>query len=872
MSASNSLFPAHLRCERETNPLGIDEPQPRFSWCLDTTQKGAVQTAYRIIVSTSIDKLVQDMGDLWDTGRIISSSSVSISYEGVPLISRQRIWWKIKLWNEKHDESEFSEPAWFEMGLLSPLDWVAEWMGCPGGNPARPLLFRCSFQNPLKAQVARLYITGLGFHEAFINGHRLGDSVLDPIWTDPQKRVFYRTHDITGLLREGENVIAATVGAGWHGQPVLLAQLEIKGKNGQSIVVATGESRGESNWLVSSGPILSSSIYDGEVYDARIDIAGWNAPKYDLKKTRDRSQQWLPAYRMMGPEGQLRAQPAESIKIVRELAAKSVSEPKPGVFVFDFLQNHAGWVKLHVRTPRTTTITLRYAESLHTDGTVNQENLRRALATDSYTTLGNDTEEIWSPSFTYHGYRYVQVEGWPGIPNIGDLTSEVIRNSVQERGTFECSHELLNRLHHVIRWTEESNLHGVPTDCPQRDERMGWLNDLAARTEELVLNFDTARFMEKFVADIADAQDSKSGAICDTVPFLWGHRPADPVGVCYLLIPFLLYQHNRNHQLLDKSYDGLARWVSFLGSQCEGDLLRYSYYGDWAPPASQCVGETPNSAWTPGDLVSSAFYCYSLQLMEQISIVLGRRSNADEYRTTRTNTSQAFHQAFWNPDINGYGSGNQACNAIALYFDLVPTPLRKKVVDSLIRDVEKQDYHLTTGNLATKYLLEVLSNEGHIETAFKIAAQTTYPSWGYMIEQGATTLWERWELLTGGGMNSHNHPMFGSVGAWLYRWVAGITIAESNHSSPHFFITVPALKELSYCRSSLQTDWGQIAVFWHREDNRINVSVEVPWNCRATLRLLELSQEIGSGRYTFSMQLSSSGGMWDLITPKVYSA
>jgi alpha-L-rhamnosidase len=853
-----SLPVVDLRCEHAENPLGIDVAAPRFSWRVATDRNHAAQSAYQVLVASSGAALARDEGDLWDSGRRESPRSADVAYAGAALESRRRYYWKVRVWDEEGEALDYSKTAWFEMALLNDDDWEAHWIGISGCRIGAAKYFRCAFDIPSAVRRARLYITGLGYHEAFMNGGRLGDAVLDPAYTDVTKRVFYRTHDVTGELCEGRNVISAILAPGWHGRPMLLAQLEVDLKNGDRLMIASNRRKYAPDWLVASGPVTGTSIFDGEHYDARKEREGWNLPGHEVNSVKERTERWGQVFAMRGPAGKLRAQPLEPIRVMRELAARTITEPRPGVFVFDFGQNHAGWARLRVKGKRGTRIILKYAELLSPDGTVNQENLRTARATDSYIIRGGGGLETWQPQFTYHGYRYVQAEGWPdGAPAADSLAACVVRSAVPERGEFLCDHPLLNRIHELVRWTEESNLHGIPTDCPQRDERMGWLNDLAARSEELVHNFGVARFLKKFVADMGDAQDPRTGALSDTVPFHWGRQPADPVSVCYLLIPWLLYQHHADSRVLEENYDGLRGWVDFLTSQAEGGIVSYSYYGDWAPPAGEAVagsiGTGALSAKTPGPLISTAFYYYSASLFTKISGVLGRKSDHKKYHSLAAGILKAFHATFWDEAIGGYGSGNQACNAIALYLGLVPEDLRSRVLEALLRDVEEHDYHLTTGNLCTKYLLEVLSAEGRPEAATAIATRTTYPSWGYMLENGATTLWERWELMTGGGMNSHNHPMLGAVGSWLYRWVAGLALDEPDGGQPRFIIRPPMTGPVMSARATLQTAWGEAFVAWTRKDGRMRVEARIPWNCSAKVHLGENgTHELESGAYVLS--------------------
>ncbi|MDR0901255.1 MAG: family 78 glycoside hydrolase catalytic domain, partial [Opitutaceae bacterium] len=702
--------PEGLRCEHTVNPLGIDAAAPRFSWRVDTLENGAAQSAYRVLVASSVEKLARGEGDVWDSGRVASRRSAGVAFGGAPLESRARYHWKVRVWDEKGAALEDSGPAWFEMGLLRDEDWEARWIGAPLGREEAAKYFRCVFQVSAPVRRARLYITGLGCHEAFINGARLGDAVLDPALTDTARRVLYRTHDVTALLRDGRNAIGVACAPGWHGRPVLLAQLEITLENGERQLVL---SRRDYNWRSADGPVRRADIYDGEHYDARREFNDWNQPGYSTRGAPGgREGRWRQVFAERGPAGKLRAQPLEPVRVIRELPAQTVTEPVPGVFVFDFGRNHAGWPRLRAQGEGGTKIIIKYAESLLPDGTVNQENLRGALATDSYILRGGGAPEEWEPRFTCHGYRYAQVEGWPGgAPAKDALVSRVVRSDLAARGEFSCDLPLLNKIHEMVRWTEESNLHGIPTDCPQRDERQGWLNDLAARAEELVYNFDAARFLEKFTADISDTQDPRTGAIADTAPFHWGNQPADPVSVCYLLIPWLVWQHHATPAALADNYGGLRAWVDFLGTRAAGRIVDYSYYGDWAPPESEAsagsMGLGALSAKTPGALISTAYYYYAASLLSKTAAVLGRDDDYKNYNTLAAEIKTAFHNKFWDEKAGGYGPSNQACNAIALYLGLVPGTLRPRVLGALVLDVEAHDFHLTTGNLCTKYLLEV---------------------------------------------------------------------------------------------------------------------------------------------------------------------
>lgn len=821
-----------LRCEFAENPLAVDTLIPRLSWQLTSNGRDAIQTAYQICAASTQERLEKGVFDLWDSGKVISSSQM-VEYGGLELYGKQACWWQVCVWDRSGQTGPFSPLAFFETGLR-PEDWQAEWIGGPPASPSKALYFRRDFSLDKPVRRARVYMAGLGWSELYINGQRVNDRVLDPAQTDYSKRVLYTTDAVEIFLRNGANTIGVVAGCGWYGSVRLLLQMEIEFLDNSCLQIATRPNL-KDTWRVASGPILENSVFDGEVYDARLEKLGWAEPG-----GLDASHGWFfSAFGADGPGGTLVPAMLEPIRIVATLRANSVTQPSPGLFVFDLGQNIAGWAQLRVSGETGTRISLKFAESLHADGRVNQENLRNAKAEDVYILKGGG-EEVWEPRFTYHGFRYVQVEGYPGQPALDAIYGRVVRSSVDAAGAFESSSDLLNRIHRMIWWTESGNLHSIPTDCPQRDERMGWLNDLAARSEEVIHNFNLAGLFSKFSADIADVQDA-SGAITDTVPFRWGMRPADPVSVAYLLIPWLLYTHYGDVRTIADRYDGMKRWVNYLTSCAEDGIVAYSYYGDWAPPVGEgvagSIGDSAVSALTPGALISTACYAYSARLLAQMAFVLDKKRDGAAYMGLAEGITEDFNAEFWDDNTGGYGSNNQSCNAIALYMGLVPEERRDEVIANLIDDVQSHDGHLTTGNICTKYLLEALTAAGRTDLAYAIAVQQTYPSWGHMLAGGATTLWERWEHATGSGMNSHNHPMLGSVGAWFYRALAGIRAHPAGAGFSRFSVRPEIVADLDYVRASLKTVRGLVGVEWKRDGEDLAVIVEVPAGSTARVAL-----------------------------------
>ncbi|MCL5999118.1 MAG: glycoside hydrolase family 78 protein [Chloroflexi bacterium] len=846
MSMISSMRVTDLRCEYTRNPLGIDVRNPRFSWALQDERRGQRQTAYQLIVASSPHQLDDGVGDKWDSGRVVSDEQVHIVYAGQPLRSAERCYWRVCVWDCDGQVSAWSDSAWFEMGLLDESDWTSLWFGYPAGQNGKALYFRSFFEVTKPVKWARAYVSGLGLYELYLNGGKANDRVLEPAQTEYAKRVFYTTVDITPLLRQGWNCVGALVGNGWYPFPKLRAQLHIEYEDGTVLLHHTSRvATMPAVWLVASSPILTNSLYDGEVYHARLERPHWCEVEDARVQPADPHRHWFQAVPVDAPAGHMVAQPMEPIRVTQDLAPVSVCEPAPGVYVYDMGQNMVGWVQLRVQGPRDTVVSLKFSENIDDDGTVDQGNLRGAACTDTYILKGEGLE-VWEPRFTYHGFRYVQVEGFPGKPGMDTVQGRVVHSDVAPRGHFECSNALINRLQRAVLWTESGNLHGLPTDCPQRDERMGWLNDMTVRAEEANYNFDVNRLHAKWIGDIHDAQDPNNGAIPDTAPFRMGMRPADPVTMCYLLAPWLLYQHYGNRQVMAEHYAGFRRWVDYLSTRANDDIVEFSYYGDWSPPVDEAVrtsiGAGAVSAATPGALVSTAYYYYGTLLLSQMASVLGEPGEAEALRARAGQIRAAYNWAFWNDAQQVYGSGNQACCCLSLYMDLVPAERRATVLDTLVRDVEAHEYHLTTGNLCSKYLLEVLSALGRHDVAYRLITQTTYPSWGYMLACGATTIWERWEHTKETGMHSKNHPMMATFSAWLYRFLAGIQLEPDAVGFDRFRIRPHLVGDLEFATASVETMRGQVTSAWQRNADGLCLRVTVPVNTSAHISVPKLGQ------------------------------
>ncbi len=847
MSISQGMTPTSLRCEYAEDPLSVDALTPRLSWAVEHPERGQRQSAYQILVASAPDRLAQDAGDLWDTGKLSGANTVGVRYSGQSLRSRQQCWWKVRTWDRDGRAGEYSEAARFGVGLLSREDWQAHWIGSPEPKRGVAPFFRTTFELDRAVAQALLYVCGLGYCETHLNGAKVGDNVLDPGWTDYDKRVLYVTYDVADRLRAGPNALGAVLGEGWYGNdhssisgygqrpqlkwlgfPCLILQLHIVFSDGTETCVGTGDP----GWWVSEGPILANSVYDGERYDGRLELVGWDTPECSPEE----GERWAPAVAVDGPKGALAPQLLEPIQVVKDVPPISINTPRPGVHVLDMGQNIAGWVRLSVEGPAGAEVTLKYAEILDDAGLVNQEPLRGARATDCYVLRGGGTE-VYEPRFTYHGFRYVQIEGAPGELGLGNVLGRVVRSAVAQRGQFTCSNQLLNAIQRNVLWTEEGNLHSLPTDCPQRDERMGWLNDMTVRVEEAIHNFDLVRLLAKWEDDIADTQQA-DGAIADTAPHVGGHIPADPVTTCFLLIPWLLFVHYGDTRTLERHYASLKGWNDYLASRAEDDIVTYSHWGDWAGPAAQLAGDgSARSGVTPGEFMSTGYYYYNAQLLARFAGILGRDREAADLAALADRIGRAFNRKFFDPATGRYARGNQSAQAFALYLGLVPEDAKPAVVQRLLDDVADHENHLTTGNLCTKYLLEALTECGAVEVAYRIATQTSYPSWGYMIARGATTIWERWELETGGGMNSHNHPMYGTVSSWFYKYLAGISFDPSHPACEHVVIKPYLPGELTRVEASVQTVRGEVGSKWDRSAEGLRLDATIPCNSTATICL-----------------------------------
>jgi len=846
-----------LMCEFSREPLGVPKHDLRLSWSLEHEDRDEVQTSFRVEVKDAVSG-----EQVWDSGRV-NSASQFVAYTGPTLSPGRRYRWRVKWWDKEGRESEWSDWSSFVTGL-DPEDWKATWI--TGGQ-----LMRKEFSlNGEDIASAFVFVTGLGYYELRLNGSKVGDRVLDPGWSDYDRRVLYSVYDVTGLLRD-KNAFGVILGRGryvdrygYKAPQGLLLQLLVTSTDGKSVVITS-----DLTWKTSAGPITSDDIYAGESYDARQESEGWDRPGYD-------DSSWSAAVAAEQPRGKLVAETFPPVRVVGEDKPLSVDSPSPGVYVYDFGQNFTGWVRVRASAPRGTTMKIRYAELLDDQGNLNVKNLRGALATDSYTFKGEGVEEF-APHFTYHGFRYAEITGLPAVPSIESVSRQIVHSDVEVSGGFSCSDGVLNRIHSMVVRGQLSNLMSVPTDCPQRDERMGWMGDAQLTAEEAILNFWMPAFYENWVSEMEESQKD-DGEISDVVPPFWKIYPADPAwGVAFLEIPWLLHVYYGDDKPIKEHYDAMKKWVEFLISRAPDKILKIIKYGDWCPPSHIVPPETPR------ELTDTWYLHRSLSLISKMASLLGRGDEAKKYEELAASIADAFNSAFYNKDHYGPGNGSQTCDVLALWAGMAKD--KEAVAKHLIHDVEvEHDRHLNTGIIGTRYLFDVLSDLGRADLAYSLVVQPSYPGYGYMIREGATTLWERWELLTGGAMNSHNHIMFGSVDSWFYRRVAGISVDENEPAFSHVIFR-PLNLGLKYATASIRTVKGLVHFQWSVDGRSFRARVSLPVGSRGSVYLQgvnpkeggrpvvvgqggvlatrvegsETIVEVGSGTYDFSSDLPREG-------------
>lgn len=851
-----------LRCEARTQPLGVDDVKPRLSWVIASKERSQRQAAYRVLVASSEKLLAAGRGDMWDSGKVVSSETLGIIYAGQSLESGLRCYWKVQVWDQNGHPSRWSEPSWWEMGLLRPADWTGQWVNDGKSNPTNDAafyeddpapLFRRELKLGKPVRRARLYISGLGYYEASLNGQRIGDQVLDPGWTMYGQRVFYSTYEVSNQLRKGNNCLGVTLGNGWWnplplrlwgqrnfreelatGRPRFIAQLNIEFADGTTQSIAS-----DTAWKVADGPLRRNSIYLGEVYDARQELPGWNKAGFDDSAWRAAG----PATEVIGP---LQAQPQPPIRVRDTFYAMRVTEPQPGVFIYDLGQNFSGWAGFRFRAPAGTKIVLRYGELLNQDGTLNPltsvcgqiKGTRKnkagveesvggpgapaiAWQSDTYIARGSGVE-YYLPRFTFHGFRYVEVTGLAKALPLKSVTGMRLCSDVPDAGEFACSNPMFNQIQAMCRRTFLANLFSVQSDCPHR-ERLGYGGDIVATSEAFMLNFDMEKFYAKTVSDFADSA-RPDGMFTDTAPFVGIQYCGVGWAMAHPLLTSQLYRYYGNCRLVEEQYVAAKRWLLLVASQYPDGIVR--------------DGLSDHESLTPTlapQMVTPLFY-QSAKLVAGLARTLGRMEESAELEAIAEKSRQAYQQKFFDPATGKAGPGTQGSQAFALCSDIVPTAERGRAMDFLLENIRgERKGHLSTGIMGTKFMLQELSGSGHAEVAYDIVQQTNFPGWGWMLANGATTLWEHWAL--DADTYSHSHPMFGSVSQWFINWLGGIQPHPEAIGFDRIVIRPQPVADLKWVKSSYNSARGRIVSNWSRESGRLRFEIEIPANTTAEIFL-----------------------------------
>jgi alpha-L-rhamnosidase len=858
-----SSAPVELRCEYLVNPQGIDATQPRLFWQWEAARsavRGHRQTAYQVLVATNETDLRGDKGDLWDSGKVMSDESAQIPYSGKPLTSQEACWWKVRVWDENGGASAWSRPAHWTTGLLQPDDWKGQWIGFdePTGGQPRNLPGAVTDESETRRLAARwlrkefpvsravrratVYFSGLGLSELYLNGQKVGEDALSPGLTDYDKRVFYVTHDVTGLVRAGRNAVGVVLGNGRFyaprvriptrtrsfGFPKLLLQLEVEYTDGTRDVIVS-----DSSWkLTTAGPIQANNEYDGEEYDARREMPGWAKAGFD-------DSAWSSAQIVSAPGGQLAAQMIEPIRVTGILKPVALAEPSPGVFIFDLGQNMVGWCRLKMSGPAGTKVMLRHAETLKPDGTLYLDNIRGAKVTDSYTLNGKGLE-VYEPRFTYHGFRYVEVTGFPGKPALAALEGRVVNDDLEGAGEFSCSQPMINRIYRNVLWGVRGNYRSIVTDCPQRDERQGWLGDRSAESRGEAYLFDIAALYAKWTQDMADSQ-RPSGSICDVCPSYW---PMYNDNVTWpssaVIIPGALLDQYADTGVVARMYPSMVKWVDHMSGFIKEGIIAKDNYGDWCVPPKDArqIHSTDPALKTAPEILATTYFYHCLKLMTHYATVLDKNVDAQRFNQLAEQLKTALNEKFYNPQAGYYGNGSQTACVLPLAFDMVPEAGRGRVFEHLAEKITQESKgHIGTGLVGGQWLNRVLTEGGRVDLAYGFATNTTYPSWGYMVEKGATTVWELWNGDTADpAMNSGNHVMLvGDFVIWLYEDLAGIQSDPAQPGFKHILLRPQPVGDLKWVKTSLRSLHGIIRSDWKIEGGNFQWKVTVPPNATATV-------------------------------------
>lgn len=863
-----SIEPAKLKTEYSIDPVGIDAEQPRLSWILSQRQaadRGLSQTAYRILVASSLRPLLEQNADMWDSGKISSAKNFGIFYKGKPLVSGHVYYWRVTVWDQTGARSPWSKVAQWTTGLLHQSDWTAHWIAASPDIPANtpsiertgtfgeyppPLpIFRRDFSISKSVTQAIIFVAGLGQYELHLNGKPVTNTVLNPGWTNYQKTILYNSWNVTRLIRPGVNTLGIMLGNGMYnvegtkgrytkfigtfGQSKLLLQMKLTFADGSTSTLVSDES-----WKTASGPITYSSIYGGEDYDARRELKGWDAPRFNAER-------WVPVLEVNSPGGHLTSQMAAPVKIAQEFGSRSVHQLTPGTLVFDLGQNISGWPEICVRGPKGSTVKLIAGELLNENRLVSQRSgseSQNSLNIFTYTLRGNGLER-WHPHFSYYGFRYVEVLGARLTPSKTDaqilsLKGQFIHAASPQTGEFFTSNTLFMRIHKLIDMAIESNMVSILTDCPQR-EKLGWLEQTHLAGDALFYNYDLSHLYAKMARDMRNSQllDGMVPAIApEFVAFVDENGNSDAFrdspewGSAIILSPWILYHHYGDRKTLGDTYDAMVAYVKYLQHKANDDVISYGL-GDWFDIGPAPPGE---SQLTQKSMTATAIFYQDLMTLSQIAAVLGKESDAREFREEASAIRSSINTHLFDNSSKQYDKGSQTASAMPLVLGLVPSQLKQKVLDRLVDDIRQHNNHVTAGDIGFHYVVRALTDEGRSDVLNDMLLRTDSPSYGFQLKRGATTLTEAWDANPGA---SQNHFMLGHAEEWFYRGLAGIRFDLTRAPFEQIIIRPAFVAGTQDAFASYNSVLGKITSRWSRTGTRVTLNVTIPAGSSATIVL-----------------------------------
>ena len=828
-------------------PNNIDNQHPRFSWIISSKERNQGQTAYRILVATTEKLLTQNKTDCWDSGKTISDETIQHEYQPDNLKSNTSYFWKVIIW-EKSGQQYESPVSKFETAFLNIADWKADWIGKDSGSEVVPLLgfykdtreqksdkdsirhdgrsllLRNEFQLKGKVRSAKIFVSGLGLYELYINGNRVGDHLLSPAKTPYHKYVLYDNYDITQLLENKINTIGIHLGNGWYnpykkwwneyrmqwfGHKKGIAQLEVTYLDGNTQTITTNK-----DWKYSDGPVTYSCIYDGENYDANLEQAGWNRNGFD-------DSNWKPVKVYNNVNAKLSSNKMPPIRAMETFNPLVIKQSiKMRATVFDMGQNFAGWVQVTAKGDKNTLVRVRFAEDILPDNTIDITSNENAIATFEYKMKGSEIE-TFEPHFTYFGFRYVEIFSGNNPLEIIKISGRAIYSSNNQTGSFESSYQLINKIHKATIWSQKSNMIGYPMDCPQRDERLGWMGDAQVTVDEAMSNFDMALFYENWLEGIRMNQDEKTGDIPIISPRPYIKDDGVEWSSTYFTLLWQYYMRYGDRQILKRHYPVMKKYMTYLEGRSKDYILPKGWIGDWGSMVKGWKEGEPES-------VPTAYYFWNAKIIADVAHIIGENYDYQNFKKLAENVKDKYNRTYLNFKTRNYNDGSQMANAFPLYLGMVPDSLRNGVLDNLTSNISDQnEMHFTTGVLGTKYLPEVLAKMDRAAIAWELINQKTYPSWNAMMEK-YNTMCEFWTL-----KQSKNHVMMGSIDAWFYKYIAGIQMDENSPSFKSFIIKPLVVNCLGSAKAKIETIRGTISSEWVKNGNHLKLIINVPFNTSA---------------------------------------